>query len=52
MQEEVAEYDQKLGWSEDKASHIVLHILEELGEVARHINRHEGYKKKNSPKTN
>ncbi len=45
MQQQVREYDKKHGWSEDKASHIVLHMTEELGEIARRVLRRDGYKK-------
>ncbi|MEA1925252.1 MAG: MazG nucleotide pyrophosphohydrolase domain-containing protein [Candidatus Altiarchaeota archaeon] len=45
MQEQVGEYDKKHGWSKDQASHIVLHMTEELGEIARRILRRDGYKK-------
>jgi len=51
FQSQVQAYDEKLGWSEDKAGHIVLHILEELGEVARHVTRFEGYKKETFEKS-
>ncbi|HEX55487.1 MAG TPA: hypothetical protein ENF49_05105 [Candidatus Altiarchaeales archaeon] len=43
-QREVDEYDRKYGWDVDRASHIVLHMAEELGEIARLILRNEGYK--------
>jgi NTP pyrophosphatase (non-canonical NTP hydrolase) len=45
VQEEVAEYDKKYGWTNDKESQIVLHMNEELGEISRCILRLEGYKK-------
>ena len=45
FQVQVAEYDELSGWSDDNAGHITLHMMEELGEVSRHITRHEGYKK-------
>lgn len=45
LQEEVLAYDQKYGWANDKESHIVLHMSEELGEISRCILRLEGYKK-------
>jgi NTP pyrophosphatase (non-canonical NTP hydrolase) len=45
FQRQVTAYDRKSGWTDDQGSHIVLHMTEELGEVARHIVRHEGYKK-------
>jgi NTP pyrophosphatase (non-canonical NTP hydrolase) len=51
LQREVSDYDKKLGWTEDKAGHIVLHILEELGEVSRHVIRYEGYKKEKYSKS-
>jgi len=50
MQSQVKEYDNKFGWDKDTASHIVLHITEELGEVSRRIMRYEGYKIENFSK--
>jgi len=44
FQRQVAAYDDKNGWH-DKSSHIVLHMQEELGEIAREVMRDEGYKK-------
>ncbi|OYT27848.1 MAG: hypothetical protein B6U97_00095 [Candidatus Altiarchaeales archaeon ex4484_96] len=44
-QKQVEGYDKKHGWDEDKPSHIVLHMSEELGEISRRILRNEGYKK-------
>ena len=44
FQEQVTSYDKKYGWERDDAAHIALHLTEELGEVARRILRHEGYK--------
>jgi len=44
FQKQVTEYDEKYGWERDDASHIVLHLAEELGEISRRILRHEGYK--------
>ena len=44
FQEQVIRYDKKYGWERDDASHIVLHLAEELGEISRRILRHEGYK--------
>lgn len=44
LQKQVAEYDSRYGWDRDKASHITLHMSEELGEVSRRILRFEGYK--------
>lgn len=44
LQRQVSAYDDRMGWK-DKSSHIVLHLQEELGEIAREIMRDEGYKK-------
>ncbi len=44
LQKQVQEYDERYGWTEDKASHIALHMAEELGEIGRRILRFEGYK--------
>jgi len=44
LQRQVAGYDERYGWTNDKPSHIVLHMSEELGEISRRILRHEGYK--------
>ncbi|ODS42347.1 MAG: hypothetical protein MSIBF_03200 [Candidatus Altiarchaeales archaeon IMC4] len=44
-QEEVADYDKKYGWDDDGAEYITIHMTEELGEIARRILRHGGYKK-------
>ncbi len=43
-QKQVEEYDKKYGWDNDRASHIVLHLTEELGEISRELLRHECYK--------
>lgn len=45
VQEEVAAYDRKYGWENDRESQIVLHMNEELGEISRCILKLEGYKK-------
>lgn len=45
LQKEVQNYDIKYNWDKDRASHIVLHLNEELGEISRRILRKEGYKK-------
>ena len=44
LQKDVSDYDEKYGWEGDKASHITLHMAEELGEISRRILRFEGYK--------
>lgn len=45
LQKQVSDYDNRFGWDEDKAAHIVLHLCEELGEISRRILRLDGYKK-------
>ncbi len=47
LQSQVSEYDKKNGWTGDNKAHIVLHMQEELGEIAREILRHNKYKKEN-----
>jgi len=49
LQKQVSAYDDKMGWH-DKSSHIVLHMQEEVGEIAREIMRDEGYKKEEMDK--
>jgi NTP pyrophosphatase (non-canonical NTP hydrolase) len=51
-QEEVREYDKKHGWDNDNSSHIVLHMAEETGEIARNILRAENYKHEKFDKKN
>lgn len=43
-QEWVQGWDRARGWDEVAVSHTLLHVLEELGEVARAVLRREGYK--------
>lgn len=43
-QKQVKEYDKKFGWDKDMESHVVLHLMEELGEISRDVMRYEGYK--------
>ena len=52
LQDEVAAYDGKYGWEGDKECHITLHMMEEVGEVARQVLRLEGYKKEPYDKKN
>ncbi len=40
----VQAWDEARGWDEVAVSHTLLHVLEELGEVARAVLRREGYK--------
>ncbi len=46
MQEEFKVFCRERGWDKFKASNILVHLIEELGEIARHVNYEEGYKKK------
>ena len=49
LQIQVKAYDDRMGWR-DKSSHVVLHMQEELGEIAREVMRDEGYKKEKMDK--
>ena len=51
FQRQVAEYDKRFGWTKDKPEHTVLHMQEEVGEIARELLKKSGYKRgKYSPK--
>ena len=54
MQKTKKEFDKKRGWDRHRASNVFVHLVEELGEIGRHINYEEGYKEKgkNSPDIN
>ena len=52
LQDEVSAYDGRYGWEDDKESHIVLHMAEEIGEISRQVLRLEGYKKEEYSKKN
>jgi NTP pyrophosphatase (non-canonical NTP hydrolase) len=43
-QRQVAEYDEKYGWTDDTPGQVVMHMQEELGEISRLMLRLEGYK--------
>ncbi|MEM4347310.1 MAG: hypothetical protein QW802_01825 [Candidatus Altiarchaeota archaeon] len=45
LQKQVFEYDEKNNWLADDSREIVLHMQEELGEIAREILRFCEYKK-------
>lgn len=45
LQKQVFEYDKKSNWLEDDSREIVLHMQEEVGEIAREILRFYKYKK-------
>ena len=44
LQNRVLEFDKERGWERVEPAHIVLHLMEELGEVAREVLRGEAYK--------
>jgi len=44
LQERLREFDRSRGWHEVKPEHTFLHIIEELGEIAREILKEVGYK--------
>ncbi|MBD3262403.1 MAG: hypothetical protein GF334_12195 [Candidatus Altiarchaeales archaeon] len=44
LQDQVRQYDKRMGWR-DPSDHIVLHMAEELGEIARNTLREKRYKK-------
>jgi NTP pyrophosphatase (non-canonical NTP hydrolase) len=45
LQKQVKEYDKKKGWTKDTPEEAVLHMQEELGEIARELLKKSGYKK-------
>ena|SRR3989338_7541765 len=38
-------FDKARGWDKFDASNVFVHLVEELGEIGRHVNIEEGYKK-------
>jgi len=54
MQKTKQKFDRRRGWDKFDASNVFVHLVEELGEIGRHINYEEGYKEKgkNSPDIN
>ncbi len=44
LQREVADFDAAKGWDADTPAEIVIHLAEELGELAREVNKATGYK--------
>lgn len=38
------EYDEKRGWDMVEPSHVLAHLMEEVGEIARHVLRLDGYR--------
>ncbi len=45
LQRQVGENDVKFGWSADKPENVMIHMQEELGEIAREILIRNKYKK-------
>ncbi len=44
IQEVKAEFERSRGWDKFPASQVFVHLIEELGEISRHISVEEGYK--------
>ena len=40
-----SEFEKARGWDKFPASQVFTHLIEELGEISRHISVEEGYKK-------
>jgi len=45
LQKQVADYDKQFGWTKDAPENAVLHMQEEVGEIARNILKKNKYKK-------
>ena len=44
IQDKLNKFDKERGWDKFPASLVFAHLIEELGEISRHITVHEGYK--------
>ncbi len=44
IQKVIAEFERARGWDKFPASQVFTHLIEELGEISRHITVEEGYK--------
>ncbi|TFF92148.1 hypothetical protein EU545_01835 [Candidatus Thorarchaeota archaeon] len=44
LQSRLAEFERERGWDRFPASLVFTHLIEELGEISRHITVQEGYK--------
>jgi NTP pyrophosphatase (non-canonical NTP hydrolase) len=44
IQQKIDEFDKNRGWDKFPASLVFAHLIEELGEISRHITVDEGYK--------
>ncbi len=45
MQSAKKKFDKARGWDKFRASNVFVHLVEELGEIGRHIKIEKGYKK-------
>jgi len=45
LQKQVKEFDEKFGWTNDTPNQNLIHLQEELGEMARLLLGRDGYKK-------
>jgi NTP pyrophosphatase (non-canonical NTP hydrolase) len=45
LQKQVEGYDKAFGWTKDKPEQTVLHMQEEVGEIARELLKKAGYKR-------
>ncbi len=44
IQERIQQFNEERGWQKFPASQVFAHLVEELGEISRHITVEEGYK--------
>jgi len=44
IQKLASDFEKERGWDKFNASLVFTHLIEELGEISRHITVHEGYK--------
>jgi len=44
IQDKINKFDKERGWDKFPASLVFAHLIEELGEISRHITVQEGYK--------
>ena len=44
IQEVKSQFERSRGWDKFPASQVFVHLIEELGEISRHISVEEGYK--------
>ena len=46
LQRQVADFDKRFGWVDDKSEHTLIHMQEELGEISTNILNMSGYRDK------